>query len=390
MRRILLSLCIALVVSTAQAHTAMPTLVLVSFEEGRPGTVDVKIDVDLTLLLGSPERYYQLATDPEEEQHEEVRRLVPQLLEALQLRIGEASLALSLQAFSAAKATRTEFLDSSTSKLSTFKFSGTLPAVPGPLQLIVPIGADVTYPIAYTVQIPATHLSVTRWLDGGMHASEPFQWADKVPVGSAAQNSHAAASFSPDSLPWWRQLALYLRLGLQHIIPEGTDHILFVLGLFFLGISWAKLLSQTTVFTVAHATTLFLSTYGVFTLPSKYVEPAIAVSIAVIALENVFRPKLGPGRLAIVFGFGLVHGLGFASSLREIPFPKHDFLIALLGFNLGVDCGQLLVIAAAFLAVGWFKNKPWFRRRIAIPCSLAIAATGICWAIGRVIRYTVG
>jgi hypothetical protein len=98
---------------------------------------------------------------------------------------------------------------------------------------------------------------------------------------------------------------------------------------------------------------------------------------------------LGPGRLAIVFGFGLVHGLGFASSLSEIPFPKHDFLIALLGFNLGVDFGQLLVIAAAFLAVGWFRNRPWFRRRIAIPCSLAIAATGICWAIGRVIRYTV-
>jgi hypothetical protein len=392
MRWILLSLCAAFVVSTAQAHTAMPTLVLVSFEEQRPGTVDVKIDVDLTLLLGSPERYYKLATYPQDEQLEEVRRLLPQLLEALQLRIGAAPLALSLQAFSAARATRAEFLDSSTSKLSTFKFAGTLPPVPGPLKLIVPIGADVTYPIAYTVQIPAAHLSVTRWLDGGMHMSEPFQLAGKVPAGKLpppAENSRVAASFSPDSMPWWKRLALYVRLGLQHIIPEGTDHILFVLGLFFLGISWAKLLSQTTVFTVAHATTLFLSTYGVLTLPAKYVEPAIAISIAVIALENVFRPKLGPGRLAIVFGFGLVHGLGFASSLSEIPFPEHDFLIALLGFNLGVDFGQLLVIAAAFLAVGWFRNKPWFRRRIAIPCSLAIAATGICWAIGRVIRYTV-
>lgn len=389
MRRILWSLCIALVVSTAHAHTAMPTLVLVSFEEQRPGIVDVKIDVDLTLLLGSPERYYKLATDPQEEQREGVRRLVPQLLQALQLRIGETPLALSLQEFSAAKATSAEFLDSSTSKLSTFKFSATLPPVPGPLRLIVPIGADVTYPIAFTVQISAVNLSVTRWLDAGMHASEPFQWADKVRASPAAENSHAAASFSLDSMPWWKQLALYLRLGLQHIIPEGTDHILFVLGLFFLGISWAKLLSQTTVFTVAHATTLFLSTYGVLTLPAKYVEPTIALSIAVIALENVFRPKLGPARLAIVFGFGLVHGLGFASSLREIPFPQHDFLIALLGFNLGVDFGQLLVIAAAFLAVGWFRNKPWFRRRIAIPCSLAIAATGFCWAIGRLIRYTV-
>src|SRR5882724_5678019 len=204
MRRILLSLCVALVVSTAQAHTAMPTLVLVSFEEQRPGTVDVRIDVDLTLLLGSPERYYKLATDPQEEQREEVRRLVPQLLQTLQLRIGAAPLALSLQAFSAARATSAEFLDSSTSKLSTFKFAGTLPPVPGPLKLIVPIGADVTYPIAYTVQIPAAHLSVTRWLDGGMHMSEPFQWAGRVPAGKVApttENSRAAASFSPDSMP---------------------------------------------------------------------------------------------------------------------------------------------------------------------------------------------
>jgi hypothetical protein len=142
------------------------------------------------------------------------------------------------------------------------------------------------------------------------------------------------------------------------------------------------------VFTVAHATTLFLSTYGIFRLPSHFVEPAIAFSIAFIALENVFRPKLGPGRLAIVFGFGLIHGLGFASSLSDVPFPKHDFIIALLGFNFGVDGGQLFVIGLAFLAVGWFRNRPWFRSRIAIPCSLAIAAIGMFWAVQRIIFYS--
>jgi hypothetical protein len=189
-------------------------------------------------------------------------------------------------------------------------------------------------------------------------------------------------------MPWPRQLALYLRLGFRHIVPEGTDHILFVLGLFFLGITWRKLIAQTSVFTVAHATTLFLSTYGIFRLPSHFVEPAIAFSIAFIALENVFRPKLGPGRLAIVFGFGLIHGLGFASSLSDVPFPKHDFIIALLGFNFGVDGGQLFVIGLAFLAVGWFRNRPWFRSRIAIPCSLAIAAIGMFWAVQRIIFYS--
>jgi len=197
----------------------------------------------------------------------------------------------------------------------------------------------------------------------------------------------AAPTFNPDALPWPRQLALYLRLGFRHIVPEGADHILFVLGLFFLGITWRKLLSQTTVFTVAHATTLFLSTYGIFSLPSRYVEPAIALSIAFIAIENVIKPKLGPERLAIVFGFGLVHGLGFASSLSDIPFPKTDFIVALLGFNFGVDLGQLFVIALAFLAVGWFRNRSWFRRGIAIPCSLAIASVGLFWGIQRIRHY---
>jgi hypothetical protein len=99
-------------------------------------------------------------------------------------------------------------------------------------------------------------------------------------------------------------------------------------------------------------------------------------------------PRLGPGRLAVVFGFGLVHGLGFAGSLSDIPFPKHDFLFALLGFNFGVDFGQLFVIGVAFLLVGWFRKEPWFRRRIAIPASLTIAAVGLYWAIQRILFYS--
>ena len=88
-----------------------------------------------------------------------------------------------------------------------------------------------------------------------------------------------------------------------------------------------------------------------------------------------------------MFSFGLIHGLGFASSLSEVPFPKHQFLVALLGFNFGVDGGQLFIILLAFLAVGWFRNKPWFRARVAIPCSLAIASIGVFWAVQRVIYY---
>jgi hypothetical protein len=391
----------------------MMTQVLVSF--GQQDAMDVKIDVDLTLLLGSPERYYEVATESPERQKEDLERIAPKVTENLQLFVGQQRLQPVFRGFSAAKAQKADYLDASMSKLSTLSFVAALPVgTAGPLKLVIPLGAEVDYPVAYTVQIPSAHLSVTRWVEEGVHESDPFVWAGKVPrapargggalgAAPALPAASAAASgaatpvsalplpatpaFNPDALPWPRQLALYLRLGFRHIVPEGADHILFVLGLFFLGITWRKLLSQTTVFTVAHATTLFLSTYGIFSLPSRYVEPAIALSIAFIAIENVVKPQLGPGRLAIVFGFGLVHGLGFASSLSDIPFPKTDFIVALLGFNFGVDLGQLFVIALAFLAVGGFRNRPWFRRGIAIPCSLSIAAVGLFWGVQRIFHY---
>ena len=372
--------------TAANAHTARPTVLLVSFD--RPDAIDVKLDIDLTLLLGSPERYYALASESEAAQAQDARQLASRVLEAVQLKVGEERLRLEYVGFAPAVASKGEYLDSSAAKLSTFRFSAPLPASTEPIRLVVPVGADVTYPIAVTMQVPARRVSVTRWLDGGVHESDPFAWSALAPRDATAAHADVSATaFDPENLPWSRQLALYLRLGFSHIVPEGKDHILFVLGLFFLGISWRKLLSQTSVFTVAHATTLFLSSYGIFTLPSKYVEPMIAISIAVIALENVFKPQLGWWRLAIVFGFGLIHGLGFASSLSDIPFPRHDFLLALLGFNFGVDFGQLFVIATAFLLVGWFRNKTWFRRRIAIPCSLGIAAIGIVWAVERIYLY---
>jgi hypothetical protein len=367
----------------AGAHTMTMTQVLVSF--GKPDTVDVKIDIDLTLLLGSPERYYEVGTESPQKQRADIGQIVPRVLENLQLIVGQERLRLVFQDFSAAKAQKSDYLDGSMSKLSTFSFVAELPASTDPLKLVVPVGAEIDYPIAYTVQIPSVHLSVTRWLEDGMHESDPFVWVGKAP---SAPVSAPVSRVDPDMLQWPSQLALYLRLGFHHIVPEGADHILFVLGLFFLGITWRKLLSQTTVFTIAHATTLFLSTYGILRLQSRYVEPAIALSIAWIAIENVIRPKLGPARLAIVFAFGLVHGLGFASSLSDVPFPKHDFVIALLGFNFGVDFGQLFVIVLAFLAVGWWRNALWFRNRIAIPCSLAIAAVGLFWAIQRVLFYS--
>ena len=176
---------------------------------------------------------------------------------------------------------------------------------------------------------------------------------------------------------------LYARLGFIHIVPEGTDHILFVLGLFLLSARLRPLVWQVTAFTVAHAVTLTLAAFDVVTLPPRVVEPLIALSVAYVAIENVLTDRMTRWRPAVVFGFGLLHGLGFAGVLGELGLPEDERLLALLSFNAGIEVGQLAVIATAALSLGWWRTRPWYRPRVTVPASLAIAAVGLVWAVER-------
>ena len=175
----------------------------------------------------------------------------------------------------------------------------------------------------------------------------------------------------------------YLKLGFTHIVPKGLDHILFVLGLFLLSIRWRPLLYQVTAFTVAHSVTLALSMQGVVSLPERFVETLIALSISWVAIENIATSTLKPWRIALVFCFGLLHGLGFAGVLSELGMPEGRFIAALLSFNLGVELGQISVVALAFAIAGRFQHLEGYRRYVVIPCSGAIAAVGCWWSVTR-------
>ena len=182
-------------------------------------------------------------------------------------------------------------------------------------------------------------------------------------------------------------LLMYTALGFTHILPKGLDHILFVLGLFLLSTRNGPLLIQVTAFTVAHTVTLALAVYGVISLPPSVVEPLIAASIAYVALENILTPQLKPWRVWVVFGFGLLHGLGFAGALQELGLPRAHLLPALASFNVGVELGQLAVIALAFLAASVVgRNQPWYRTRIVIPASAMIAMVALFWTVQRLIE----
>lgn len=180
-------------------------------------------------------------------------------------------------------------------------------------------------------------------------------------------------------------IAFYLKLGYSHILPEGSDHILFVVGLCLLSRKASVILWQATAFTVAHSITLALSMQNIIVAPSAVVEPIIALSILFVAVENLLLTELKPWRVLLVFLFGLIHGMGFASSLNEIGLPRNKFFTSILSFNLGVELGQITVILAVFvLLVLPFGKKPYYRKRIVYPLSVLIAVIAFYWTMQRV------
>lgn len=177
----------------------------------------------------------------------------------------------------------------------------------------------------------------------------------------------------------------FLLLGATHILPFGLDHVLFVAGLALLSPRLRPLLAQVTAFTLAHTVTLALSTAGIVQLSPRVVEPLIALSIAYVGLENALSPRLRASRLALVFAFGLLHGLGFAGVLGELGLPEARRVSALLAFNVGVEVGQLAVIALVLLLLGLWRRLGGRREALVRPASLALGAVGLVWTVQRIL-----
>lgn len=183
-----------------------------------------------------------------------------------------------------------------------------------------------------------------------------------------------------DKVVWF-----YLKLGYQHIMPYGIDHILFVVSLCLLSTNIKTIFWQATAFTVAHSITLALSMKNMIVAPGAVVEPIIALSIVFVAIENMLLTTLKPWRIAIVFLFGLIHGMGFASSLNEIGLPADKFFTSVLAFNVGVELGQITIITAMFVfLIIPLRNKTWYRYRVVFPMSAIIAIIAGYWTVQRV------
>ncbi|MEM7492765.1 MAG: HupE/UreJ family protein [Pseudomonadota bacterium] len=225
--------------------------------------------------------------------------------------------------------------------------------------------------------------------DGGIDPAlcNALQELDRSATPRSGEGRFTATETIDFDRPLIETFSLYIKIGVQHILPTGLDHILFVLALFFTAASWRALLIQISAFTVAHTLTLMLAATEIISPPASVVEPLIALTIAFVAFENVIFKDMRRWRPLVVIVFGLIHGMGFAGFFGSLGLPQGQFWSALVGFNIGVEIGQLSVVAFAALLLWPVASKITplsYRRLIAIPACFFIGLIGAFWTFERV------
>lgn len=376
------TLFMAIPLSIAKAHEVLPTIVDMSIAEDGAVAFDFRINLEAFLAGIDLDAVEDTDADPAAGDYHALRALPAAEIET---RIGEIIDAWNAHPFAEAggplalsvrSLTIPDDVDFELPRVSEVSLAGVLPDGADAVTVNWPEGAG-----ALVLRQQGVSEPYTGYIDGG-------------------NSSPAIAIAGGDADTPMQAFAAYIPVGFDHILPKGLDHILFVLGLFFLSTRWGPLLWQVSAFTLAHTVTLALGALGWVSIPGSIVEPLIAASIVYVAVENLFQRGLTKWRPFIIFGFGLLHGLGFASVLGEFGLPDDQFIPALIGFNVGVEVGQLTVIAlAALLLMGCVRlakgsdlneaeapvaSYPVMFRAVSIPASLIIAIIGTYWCVERV------
>lgn len=305
------------------------------------GVVSVDLALDLLVSVGARDAYFRYSTLQDPLSDAAVSALLAPLPDAVHLSLGGARIPLSLVSVRFPDAPERVFLDPLRWPRTDITLRGDLSALE---QTPVDGGLLVRYddsfrfeePIANTIMDATSGLSQTRWLvtDQPSPAFDASAWYDNkiaAPVCASVD---------------WAGLLDFGAEGFRHILPQGVDHLLFVAGLCLGARSLRALVGAISVFTLAHSITLCAMALGWVSLPSRFVEAMILLSIVWVALSNL-KAELAPrGRYLIVLFFGLLHGLGFAGALADIGLPAQQALPSLLAFNIGVELGQLVFLAA--------------------------------------------
>ena len=363
---------------TASADIVKPALVEISVFSDARVTIEIRTSIE-ALLTGINGRYRNTQEAPNADSYDALRGLEAsdlrqqfvafheELLDGVELVVDGASIPLEIGEITIAPPGYTKV-----PRASVIHLLGVIPKESISLRWYYPLrfGDQAVRVRQVNQEAGEYHWSGHQWTKDD-RPSEPFSLTQVFTKPT-----------------FWSVSSLYLSAGFLHIVPKGLDHILFILGIFLMSMRLRPLVLQVTMFTIAHSLTLSLGVFELIHLPPQVVEPLIALSIAYVAFENLASDRLSRFRLPVVFAFGLLHGLGFASILTEFGLPVNLYMAGLLWFNVGVEFGQVALLIAAYLAITiWFSNPHVYRRSIVIPGSLLIGGLGAYWTVERVMYY---
>ncbi len=360
----------------AYGHLLNMTEVSVRAGPDGPASVEVRIDLGQSLL--TPDAYWRAVNAATRaEQRLQIDPAIQTLADGLVFDMGGGRAELALEDWRLEAVSPEAIRNPLTPQMATLLFSLDAPYRES-MEISVAESLQIPWPCLLRVDIPGAELPVSRLLTDDFRTSRMVALVGESHTDDASLLVSLTSKFQAlvPAVTW-------LAVGFQHIIPRGLDHIVFLLGLFFLSAKFSTLLWQVSCFTVAHSLTLGLATLGLVQVPAAVVEPLIAASIIYVAIDNLYSERLARWRLLVVTLFGLLHGLGFASALGDVRVPEDSFLLSLLMFNLGVEVGQLAVLAIAFVLVGWFRHWSAYQTRVAQPASVTIAGVGLYWLLKR-------
>lgn len=376
----------------AQAHLLNMTRVDVNLDD--QGQVRVTMSLDLMRTAGSGAAYYAWSRVADPLGAPALQPHWQRMAEAMQLyglpsaddaNVIGTPLPLRVVSIQLPTLSETQFLDPLNWPMTHVVLEGRVPSVDTvALQMRFDPAFAFEEPIALTMQNADRARRMTRWLVAGQMSPQFTLYAPGASQPAATFRPTFDADAVGDAGADPMSLLQYVRFGWTHIVPLGWDHVLFVLGLYLGAPTLRRLLLLISVFTVAHSLSLLMAAAAWVRFSPAWVEPLIAVSIVWVAVDNLRAAPKRRARLPIVFGFGLLHGLGFAAALIELGLPRSNFVAAVLCFNLGVEAGQVAVVAAAWLLTGWWRSRPAWRRAIVIPASTVIALIAAAWTVLRV------
>lgn len=383
---IVIGLCVLLVATTAHAH--LLNMTDIHLDASDPDAVLLHVKIDLGQSLLSPSEYWRAVNSEPDAQLAILEPAVTRLSDGLEVLVNGQRVSASLQSWDLQAASLEAIENSLAPQMAILTFgldrSGldtSADYTASFIEVRIDELLEVPWPALLRVDSATRDLPVSRLLTANDRRSRPVSLMEG---SEAAGDSSMLASLALNFQSWTSGLG-WLAIGFQHIVPWGLDHIVFVLGLFFLSTRLSTLFYQVSCFTVAHSITLGLATFGVISTPAALVEPLIAASIIFIAVDNLYSSEfLARWRLLVVTLFGLLHGLGFASALSELMLPAENFTMALLLFNLGVEAGQITVLVLAFVAVGWLRSWAAYSERVARPATITIAGIGTYWFLKRI------